>query len=654
MSTPTLLLISPRGQSSARAVFSEEMRELADSPTDPTTIASWTITGPGSPTIAGIVRNSHFEFEFSFSTPLSGTFTLTAASTLESAAGEPLGVPSAQTFTPTSHDLVVNVLWESPNLVFEFTKFGSLTLPTLVDTFGINPVRVIPLDPFLQPPLFPSFLIAGNRITLTTDNGLPFGAPYRVEIDREYIRTTTQDVLVAAKATFPMWGQGSVERAELTPVSATTTDIVIGCTEVLSTKLNDAEGFPPYAGIYEITNGSLGTTVEQPSSVRARFPAASVTAGAQTIGIRKVKQTTTGGTSFLSGDNFSGALTEVVTVPSTVVTKGNGAAGEIAFVGGSVSLTPAAREVTLQVALTTSLPSTPQSLLGITLLNTQITVLFNLTAGQVTASIYKGSQLLRTSTPTPSLNLDITISDATAEGGYFAVRMNDVVIGATPAELGSAISSSTPTTDIALLLGDPSVTTAVVTATILNTQSLTRQSYLTTGLLGLESGEPLAFASSSTSITVSAGSTPTNPGFQNTGKAAYGVYAEYVATDGDQIVDAIQVMVALTSLVQIPSFQGSVVLLGQDGSPFDVVAFDETYLNEDKEVSLVFIHPKVCIGVTAGVTITINGVEYSARAPVADTLAAGNVFMVLQPASWWRPRVDPEGIVKMGPAVVFT
>lgn len=654
MATPVLLLVSPRGQSVLRAIFSTEMRELVNSPTDPTTISSWTVTGA---TISQIVRVSHLEFELYFTQPLTGSHTATAAAVIEAATGEPLGVASSHTFTPTSHDLRAVALWDSPDLVIEFSKVGSSTPPVLIDPEGVLPVRVIPLDPFAQPPTITSFAVIGNRITMTPDGGLPFGAPYRIEIDRDFIRTSTSDVLPASQTVLRFWGHGMLESAQLTAISALPDDIVIGATEVLHKRGGDEEGLPPYPGIYSITNGDLGTEAENLSSVRLRFTKASVDVGTQTFSIRKIRQQMNGGTSFL--DSFSGPLTEVVTSPSTVITKAAGDTGEVVLSGGTVSLARATREVSMTLSLTTTSATVPQVLFGVTLLNTQVSVLLRLVAtGTMVAAIYNGPLLVAVSSPTvftPGGSLSLTISDATADGGYFAVRLNDVVVGALEKDVAGSFSPSVPTTDVVLLFGDPSVPSAVVSATFLAADSLVRQSYLTTGLLGMESLEPLPFLAASTSVVVSAGgASPTLPGFKGSGKAAFGVSAEYIAVNGDQVVDAIQVIVALTSLVQIPTFTGTVVLFGQDGSPFDVVAFDETYLPDDKELSFVFLHPNVCVGVTAGISLVIDGVEYSARVPVNDVAAAANVFMVLQPAAWWRPRVDPEGAVKMGPAVVFS
>lgn len=652
MATPVLLLVSPRGQSVLRAIFSTEMRELVGNPADPTTISSWTITGA---TITEIVRVSHLEFELYFAQPLSGSHTVTASAVIEAASGEPLGAPSIHTFTPTSHDLRAKVLWDSPDVVVEFSKVGSATPPVLVDPEGVLPVRLIPLDPFAQPPTITSFAVLGDRITMTTETGLPFGAPYRVEIDRDFIRTTTSDVLPASETTKSFWGHGVLESAQLMAVSATPDEVVVGCTEVLHKRSSDVEGLPPFAGIYSITNGDLGTVVESPSSVRLRFAKASVELGTQTFSVRKVRQQLNGGNSFL--ESFAGPLTETVTTPSTVITKAGGDTGEVVLSGGTTSLSVASREVSLSLSsVTTSLPTTPQVLFGITLLNTQVSVLVRLVAtGTVVASIYNGPLLVATSAPTTLTALSLVISDATADGGYLGVRLNDVVVGAMASDLVGSFSPSMGTTDIALLMGDPALTSAVVSLTFLAADSVVRQSYLTTGLLGMESLEPLPFLAASTSIEVSAGgASPTLPGFKGSGKAAFGVSAEYIAVNGDQAVDAIQIVVALTSLVQIPTFTGTVVLFGQNGSAFDAVAFDETYLQDDKELSIVFLHPQVCVGVTAGVSLVIDGVEYSARVPVNDVAAAANVFMVLQPASWWRPRVDPEGAVKMGPSVVFS
>lgn len=643
MTTPTLLVAVPRGQSIIRVIFSESMRVLDGQASDPTTASLWSIPGAA---VQSVTRNSDVEFEIRVSVPLTvGNHTVTAAATIESAAGVSLGAAASMSFTVSASDLLLTVTQPTlSTMALTFTKKGSVTVPTLVAP-TVSPVTLQPMLDALEEVAF-TWAVSGNQITLTFADGLPLGAPYAVVVDRDLVRTTTGDVLLPEDATARWWGHGVVEPPSLVMVSATTDDVVIGCSDVLRNLRSGTEGLPTAAGMYQITGGDLGTSVVQLSPVRVQFAGAHAEEGVQSVSLARVEHTTAGGTTLLS--SFSGPLTEVVNGSGTTVTKGMGPPGEMVFAGGTVSLSPAHREVRLRATLNTSL-LVDQALLAITLLSTQTSVLFSLVGGAVMCSIYKEAKLVRAAPMTTSLGLlDIVVTDTTAEDGFFSVEFNGHVVGATAAELGSS-NLTVGTTDIAILLGDPTLTTATVTLSVLAADSLVRRSYLSAGLLG--GWTPVPFAAAATG-TVAAGST-TSGGFNNTGKAAFGVYAEYIADNGDQVVDATQVVVVLTSLAAIPRFTATAVLMTPDGQPFDVVAFDESYLSEDREVTLIFLHPKQARAI-AGVTLDIGGVEYSAQVPVTEVTPTGNTIMVLQPASWWRPRVDPEGVVKMGPAVVFT
>lgn len=652
MTPPVLSVALPRGSSAIRAIFDQPMHEIGDL-TDPATVGVWSLSGPGSPAVLRVDRLSNLEFELHTSPLTVGTsYTLTLAATVQSAAGMPLSAPASTTVVPSVYDMSVEWFSLSPTQVrFEFTLVGSNAGLTLAAEE--TPFSIVPEVTFLPLPQF-TWEAAGQYLTVTIPDGLTLGAGYRVEFNRDLITTTGGNVLLPAYAVQTVIGSGVTNPVALLPVSATADKVVFGSTEVLGTLVGTAEeGFAPHAGLYSSSLGDLGSEVQSPISVRAEFPKAHLTAGSGTAGVRKTKIVKAGGSSFLA--SFSGPVTEVVSAGSTVLTKGAGSTAEVVFSGNGGSLTKAAREVSLTAVLSSSLGSGGGNrlLFGITLLNTQITVMFSDEAGATRVSIYKGPLLVRKFKREVNVfgNVTIRIVDALAEGGFLSVDVNTVMFGMSAAELGVLPSMALANTDIALVMGDPTLTADVVSLAFTTSNALVRQSYLGLGFLGTESFEPLQFSASDVAITVSSAASP--GGFQNTGRPVFGVFAEYIGVAGDQVVDAIQLLIGLNQDASIPAFVGEVVLLAQDDSPFDVVTFDESFLSEDRELTVVFLHPKLCAGVSAGITVTIDGVAYTARVAITEAMAPGNVFLVQQPANWWRPRVDPEGIVKMGPSVVF-
>jgi hypothetical protein len=164
----------------------------------------------------------------------------------------------------------------------------------------------------------------------------------------------------------------------------------------------------------------------------------------------------------------------------------------------------------------------------------------------------------------------------------------------------------------------------------------------------------LSFSGSETTVVVAASPTPADsPGFQNTGKAAFGVHAEYM-----EAVDAIQVVVGLNQDTSIPEFTGTISLLTGQKDVIDQVQVDQsTVLVGDNEVIAVFLHPKSWSGIQVGVAFDIAGSTYSVIVPV---LVVGQApitgQLTQQPASWYHQRLPlyPASVSAYGPATVIS
>ena len=662
MVAPKFAYASPIGQTSIRAVFDRPMRDLGpDSPFDPVNPSLWT-SGGGLPAVDSVTRNSLVEFEVFLAepAPLGSGYTLTVADTLQSTKGEVINPAFlTQTFAVTIPDLTVEAIdWVTPS---SFDMVFSASLQELVydkysDVLVVQPtnggrmVTVIGLEQ------------SGAVLRVTLSAPGTAGAAYSISLVRDmFVAQGTNVVLKSGDQLQGFWGQGSF--GSLASAAATQTSFQATFSEPLNYGTIDPRpGLPLFPGAYAVSSGSLGATVAAgatPSIVS--FPDARFSTGDSVQWtVARTNRLVTAGSSFLTeASSVTGSGSEAVAPgTSTTFNKLAGVPYEVVFSGGVDSLVRTGRRLSTSMVL--SFPSSTASypLVAFTLLNTQTSVVFSKTADdQATVRVYRGATPLGEESISfnPSFPFDFEIIDATSDtNGFIAIRIDgEVIAGADSKDIIDPllIDQNAGVTAVAVTLGSPAF--ASQTFSVAFMEDLSVSAFLTTGLRGQNSRDLLSFSGSETTAVVAASPTPADsPGFKNTGKAAFGVHAEYM-----EAVDAIQVVVGLNQDTTIPEFTGTISLLTGQKDVIDQVQVDQSVvLVGDNEIIAVFLHPKSWSGIQVGVAFDIEGSTYSVIVPViVSGQAPITGQLTQQPASWYHQRMPlyPAAVSAYGPATVI-
>ena len=663
MVAPKFAYASPIGQTSIRAVFDRPMRDLGPgSPFDPVNASLWT-PGGGLPAIDSVTRNSLVEFEVFLAgpAPLGTGYTLTIADTVQSTKGEVINPAFlTQTFDVTVPDLVVEAIdWVTPSsfdMVFSaslqsiaYDKYSEVLI--VQPTNGGRAATVIGLEQ------------SGALLRVTLNVPGTAGAAYSVALVRDlFVAQGTNVVLKGGEQLQTIWGQGSF--GALASASATQTSFLATFSEPLNFgPIDPKPGLPLFPGVYAVSSGSLGATVATgatPSIVS--FPEARFSTGdAVQWSVARTGRVVTAGQSFLmASSSFTGSGSEtVLSGASTTLNKLSGVPYEVVFSGGIDSLVRTGRR--LVTTMVFSFPSSAVSypLVAFTLLNTQTSVVFSKTVDdQVTVRIYRGANPIGEESASfdASFPFDFEIIDAASDtNGFFAVSIDgEVIAGADSGDIVDAllVDQNAGVAAVAVTLGSPAFASETFSVSFM--ADLSVSAFLTTGLRGQNSRDLLSFSGSETTVVVAASPTPADsPGFQSTGKAAFGVHAEYM-----EAVDAIQVVVGLNQGTSIPEFTGTISLLTGQKDVIDQVQVDQsTVLVGDNEVIAVFLHPKSWSGIQVGVAFDIAGSTYSVIVPV---LVVGQApitgQLTQQPASWYHQRLPlyPASVSAYGPATVIS
>jgi len=646
------------------------MRELGPTAAeDPQNPANWTVGG-GLPAVASVVRTSNVEFELILAekAPLAAGYTITVASTVEAAdTGEKMdpGFLTPAAFAVTVPDLVVssvswlsaselNIVFSEPIAQIEYDAFHEVAQFRAEDLSAREPA-VIGLDQ------------TGASFRITLENPGTAGARYRVKLNREvFVADATNTTLLVGEEEQLVWGQGLAPT--IVAFTAKEDEAEVTASEVLG-KYPDVSGWPLSHGLYATSVGSLGpsTPLELGGTDAVLVaPGASfkgLVGSATTFSLKKTTRTITVGDSWTAqATSILGAGNETVGVSSTTLNKTAGAPFEIVFSGGNDSLSRAGRQLSTTMAISFTPGATSFPLLVFTLLNTQASVVLEKTEDDLAViKLYRGNQaLLQESEPfDPSAPFTFDLIDATSDtNGWLAVKIDGLVmLGAKAQDIldKNIIGTNVGATAAAVVLGSPTATTEVFSVEF--SDDLVIQTYLGTGFLGFDSKDLFSFAGSSASTTVvAAASPPASGGYEDTGKGAFGVHAEYKPTVGGNAIDAIQVVIGLNEEAKPLQFTGSATLLTGDEQPMDQVLFDEGYvLVGGEEIIVVFLNPKLWAGALVSVALDIGGVSYSVTVPVTllgEPIVSG--LLSPQPSRWYHQRLSNavEG-GDFGPATVI-
>lgn len=664
MVAPRLLFAGPNGQSSIRVVFDQPMRQGGS--TDPTVTSNWSVTG--LPSIQEVLRTSNVEFELLLSSPapVAGGYSVTVATTVESAAGEvmdPAFVTSAP-FAVAVPDLVVSSLvWTSD---------------TTLDIVFSEPIASIQFDAYTDVVMFtseedlafePSVIglsQSGAVYTVTLSTAGTSGALYKVALNRDvFVSLANNTQLLAGQETQLTYGQGS--KPTVSGLVILEDKFSVSSSEVFGTP-NNPVGWPLSHVLYAVDQGSLGPStplalgslesiLEAPGASFSGLSGSNVTFEVQT----DVRTVQTGQSFLQQSDSQVGAGNETVGA-TTVLNKTAGDPFEIVFSSGERVFSDAGRELRASMSFSFNPSVNEFPLLALTYLNTQVSVIIHKTASNMAkVLIYKGNK--KVTQPgfhslefDPTVAFDLSILDATGDGGWLSVSIDGVVVaGASSSTLSdpSIEDSSIGQNSIALTLGSPLAPAEVFSVDF--TANIVSETYLSTGFLGMDSRDLLSFSGRSQTVVVGAASvSPVTPGYQGTGKAAFGVSAVYFESR-----DAIQVSVGVSDAMIGRSFTGSVTLLTVDGNPVDQALMDNSYLlDQYNEVLVIFLHPKVSIPSKVSVAINVDAVDYVAEVPVAcEGSESVNTALSQQPPSWFhRPlsnAVDNVTDGRFGPAVII-
>lgn len=663
MAAPKLLYANANGQSSVIAIFDQPMRKLPPGAVeDPANASLWT-PGGGLASITSAIRRSDVEFEVMLASPapLAGGYTVTVAGTVQSMGDgtpvDPLFV--SQTFAVTVADLVVSaIVWVNPA---EFDVVFSAPIATIQYDAISEVVQVPPIDTSVRQSAIIGLSQSGATLRVTLEAPFTAGARYAVNLNREvFVDNATNVTLKSGQESQMVWGQGLAPT--LTALAITEEKLTATASQTLG-RFPDLEHWPLVPGVYSLSAGSLGSTLEQGTSPAVLVaPTGSHTLGAsETFRLATVPRVVAVGASWgAQASSIMGSGTETVGVGTTTLNKTAGAPFEVLFTGGVDSMARAGRRLTTTMLATFAPSVLSYPLVAFTLLNDQISLVIEKTsANQAVAKLYRGNSALPVVSKTwnPAVAFTFELLDATFDyDGFVALKINgEVILGAPARDLLDPLllDAAASNTAVAVTLGSPSA--PLVTFSITFSAALSVTTYLGIGLRGFDSRDLFSFTTNSlTSIVTTGANPPLSPGYLGTGKAAFGVHAEYL----DE-VDAVQVIIGLNEDAQPLQFTGSVSLLTGSEQVMDQVLLDQSHvLTGGNEIVVVFLHPKSWIGLLAGVSLTIGGDEFSVVVPVVN-LGQPSItsLLVQQPASWYHPRLSNEAdvanLASFGPAAVI-
>ncbi len=643
-------------------MFDVPMRKLGTSaPEDPENPALWT-PGGGLPAITSVIRRSDVEFELLLTSPapLAGGYTVTIAGTAQSMAdGTPMNPAFVtQTFAVTVADLIVSsIVWVSPS---EFDVVFSATIATIEFDVYADVVQISPIDLARQPAVI-GLSQSGATLRVTLEAPFTAGARYAVNLNREvFVDNATNVTLLAGQESQMAWGQG--QAPTLTALAITEEKLTATCSQTLG-KYPDLEHWPLFPGVYNLSAGSLGSTLEEGTSPALLVaPEGSHTLGAsETFGLATVPRTVAVGASWLNqASSAVGAGTETVGIGTTTLNKTAGAPFEVLFTGGMDSMARAGRGLTTTMAIAFTPSVTVYPFVAFTLLNSQVSVVIEKTSTNLAvAKLYRGNTTLAVVSKAwnPAVAFTFELLDATFDyDGFVAVKVNgEVVLGAPAKDLLDPLllDAAASNTALAVTLGAP--TFPAVTFSVTFSANMVLTSYIGIGLRGFDSKDLFSFSANSlTSVVTTGANPPLSPGYQGTGKAAFGIHAEYL-----DAVDAVQVIIGLNEDAQPLQFTGSVSLLTGTEQVMDQVLLDQSHvLVGGNEIVVVFLHPKSWVGILAGVSLEIGGDEFSVVVPVIPLgQPAITSLLVQQPARWYHPRLSNEAdianMASFGPAAVI-
>jgi len=665
MTAPKLLFAAANGQSSVRAIFDQPMRALGlAAPEDPENPANWT-TGGGLPAIVQVLRTSNVEFELVLASPapVAAGYTVTIAATVENAEGEPMdpGFLTSAPFdvTPADQDLVVSSITWVNDTTLNVT-FSEPIATIMFDAYH-EVVQFLATERGSREPAVIGFSQSGAVATVTLANPGTRGSRYTVKLNREvFVSDATNTTLLLGEEEQLAWGQG------LPPTIAslviTEDQVTVTASEVLGEPA-EVEGWVLSHGLYEVDKGSLGP---QEALELGATPAILIAPGAsQTLGdlttfsLKKSTRTVPTGQSFSeAATSVVGAGNETVGI-TTTINKTAGAPLEFLFSGGSDTLARAGRRLRTELDITFTSGPTSFPLVAFTLMNTRTTVIVEKTEDDLAqVRLLRGSQDLGLVSKTfdPTSPFVFEVIDATSDtDGFLAVEVNgEVILGAPSKEVldDQVINTSVTATTTAVTFGHPDYAAEVFSVEFV--QDLLVQSYFGPGFLGIDSNDLFAFPAESSVVVAAAASPPLSSGYQGTGKAAFGVHAEYLPA-----VNAIQVIVGLNEKAQPLQFTGSVTLLTGQEEVLDQVLVDERYvLVGDNELFIVFLNPVCWSGVLVSVALNIDGVDYSTTVPVTEMgMPQVTANLAPQPSKWYHQRLSNNVSVgntsSFGPATII-
>lgn len=642
------------------------MRQIGlGNPADPITPTNWSVGG-GLPAIASVIRTSDVEFELVLVSPapLAAGYSVSVAATVESAAGETMdvGFLTSPAFDVTIADLTISAInWINND---EFDVIFSEPYANIVFDEYHEVVRFLAEDGGREPPVI-GIQQAGATLKVNLEAAGTAGAKYRIALNREvFVSDATDVTLKSGEENQDAYGQGAFPSiADLTLLED---EAEVTSSEVLG-KFPSVSGWPLSHGLYGVSSGSLGPDTPLESGATdavLRAPGASFTLGETvTFSIAKTVRTVDVLSSWVAqASSAVGDGSEAVGAGTVTLSKTAGVPFEVVFSGGTESVVRAGREVSTTLDISFTPGATTFKLASFTLLNTQVSVVIEKTATDLAVlRLFRGNfdlgYVSKTFDPTSAFRLGIIDATGDSDGFFAAIIDGEVLIGARASELldNNLIQHAAGATAVALTLGDPTAPTE--TFDVEFSEDLIAQTYLAQGFLGRTSKDIFGFdqKSSTASAVVGAGvSPPLSGGYDGTGKASFGVHAEWIETN-----DAIQVVIGLNEDSQPSQFTGSVSLLTGDEQLMDQTLIDQSYvLVGGNEIFVVFLHPTCWAGALVGVSLDIGGTEYSALVPVipiGDTTTVAELTQ--QPSKWYHPRlqhtVGAANLADFGPAAII-
>lgn len=674
MTAPRLLLARPNGQSSVRAIFDQPMRQLGqDAQEDPTNPAVWSVGG-GLPAIDSVIRVSNLEFELVLVSPapVAAGYTITVAETVSSAAtGETMDPAfTSATFNIDTPDLVITqVSWLSNTEIN--IQFSEPIAQILFDEFAdVATFRTI--DHSAREPSISGISQSGASFRISLENAGTAGARYNIALNREvFVSDATNVTLLAGQENQLAWGQG--QAPALIGLDVSEDDLEATSSEVLGSATG-TQGWPLSHAFYAVDSGSLtpseplelGGVLDMPSVLSAPSASFKGLVG-QPVNFflkKSVRQLQTGQSFIDAASSVVGDGTETVGF-TTFLNKTAGNPFELVFSGGQESLVRAGRRLKTDISIVFTASANEFALAAFTFLNNQVSVVIEKTENnQAVLRLYRGNLKLDLVSREfdPTIPFTFEILDATAEeDGFLAVAINEeVLIGAKAKDLDDPllVRKNVGTNALAVTLGSPLA--PAETFTVDFRTDLIVQSYPGTGLLGLDSRDLFDFDNAALTVNVNAAiDPPLSPGYEGTGKAAFGVHAEFMPNLAGNAISAIQVVIGLNNEAQPSQFTGTVTLLTGNESVLDQIVLDESYvLVGGDETIVVFLNPPCWAGTLVDVAINISGTDYSTTVPVIEIGQPEIVAQLApQPSKWGHYRLSnlrgSANLAKFGPAVII-